>query len=89
MITPYTAYKLSQNNPSKFKIKKDYYESIIAKDFKYSYYYAKEKLKGRFEKGENIIMRVHPREGSVIPFWYYTYVIKPIKNNSSFHYKFI
>lgn len=89
MITPYTAYKLSQNAPSKFKRKKDYYESIIAKDITYSYYYAKEDLKDRFEKGENIIMVAHPREGRIIPFWYYMDVIKPIKNNTSFHYKFI
>ena len=54
-MTPSDAYYLAENNPSKFKRKKDYYESIIAISSCYSYWYARSVLKGRFELGEKAI----------------------------------
>ena len=46
-------------------------EGIIATDSKYSYYYARDIIKGRFEKGEQII--VTDPENS---YFYARYVIK-------------
>ena len=54
-MTPQEAYELVVNDPLKFKKKKDYYESIIAKDWHYYYEYAYCVLKGRFELGEKAI----------------------------------
>ena len=55
-MRPDEAYKLSQTNPLEFKIKKDYYESILASDIYYSYFYARVVLKDRFELGEKTIL---------------------------------
>ena len=54
-MTAQDAYILALKNYSEFKKNKDYYESIIATDFEYSYYYAYYVLEGRFEKGEPVI----------------------------------
>ena len=54
-MTPKEVYELSLNKYSEFEKKKDYYESVIAKDKYSSYCYAKNVLKGRFEKGEKAI----------------------------------
>ena len=55
MITPKDAYELSVERPSLFKKRKDYYESIIAKDGRYSHEYAIYVLNRRFKLGEPAI----------------------------------
>jgi hypothetical protein len=54
-MTPEEAYRLARNHPSEFEKNKDEYENIIATDGYYPYYYARDVLKGRFEKGEDAI----------------------------------
>ena len=58
-MTPKEAYYISKNNPSKFNMNKDYYESIIATDACRSYMYSRYVLEGRFELGEKVIATHH------------------------------
>ena len=77
-MTPQEAYYLAADNPSKFKRKKDYYESIIATNAYYSYMYARYVLNRRFELGE---YRMSPFE--LIEYHH------KISDKNHFYYKFI
>ena len=102
-MTPKEAYILSLY-PDEFKGNKDYYESIIAKDFGYSYLYARNVLKGRFELGEKVIatsqyypcLYAHNILKGRFELCEYTIdrlriikYIKQIKDKTPIHYKFI